>query len=230
MIVWINQLIWSDHEMGREFIHAFDQWAGSYDQSVAGKDPEYREVFHQYDTILAEAAEQAHGTVLEFGPGTGNLSRKLLARGLKVFGVEPSKNMRKIAAEKVPEMILSDGDFLNFPVPDEPVGTITSSYAFHHLTNTEKDLAIHNYSSLLADNGRIVFADTLFDSEFTRQQIQHEAKVKGYFNLLKDLQTEYYPLRKELYGMFRRYDFVPYFRQMNEFVWLIVADKNKSER
>lgn len=214
--------------MGREFIHAFDQWADSYDQSVAGEDPEYREVFYNYDKILLEAAEQARGTVLEFGPGTGNLSRKLLARKLKVYGVEPSKNMRKIAAEKVPEMMLTDGDFLNFTVPGVPVDTIISSYAFHHLTNAEKETAIRNYASLLADNGRIVFADTLFDSEFAREQIQHEAKEKGYFNLLKDLQTEYYPLRKELYRIFRKYDFIPYFRQMNKYVWLIVADTKKA--
>lgn len=214
--------------MGREFIHAFDQWADSYDQSVAGEDPEYREVFYNYDKILLEAAEQARGTVLEFGPGTGNLSRKLLARQLKVYGVEPSKNMRKIAAEKVPEMVLTDGDFLNFPVPGVPVNTITSSYAFHHLTNTEKETAICNYASLLSDNGRIVFADTLFDNEFAREQIQREAKEKGYFNLLKDLQTEYYPLRKELYSIFRKYDFIPYFRQMNKYVWLIVADMKQA--
>lgn len=213
--------------MGREFIHAFDQWADSYDQSVAGKDPEYREVFYNYDKILSEVAEQGRGTVLEFGPGTGNLSRKLLARGFKVYGIEPSKNMRKIAAEKVPEMILTDGDFLSFKVPDVPVDTITSSYAFHHLRHEEKELAIRNYASLLAGNGRIVFADTLFDSEFARRQIQHEAKEKGFFNLLKDLQTEYYPLRKELYGLFRKYGFIPYFRQMNKYVWLIVADKEK---
>lgn len=211
--------------MGREFIDAFEKWADHYDQSVAGEDPEYRVVFSSYDQILEETANAACGTVLEFGTGTGNLTRKLVDRGLNVIGVEPSHNMRLIALEKIPTLKICDGDFLDFPDPGEPVDTITSSYAFHHLTSDEKDKALSRYNAFLSERGRIVFADTLYNSEIDKLRIQHWAKDKGYFNLLKDLQTEYYPLRKDLDRMFRKNHFVPEFKQMNMFVWLIIAEK-----
>ncbi|RYL94744.1 class I SAM-dependent methyltransferase [Sporolactobacillus sp. Y61] len=211
--------------MGREFIQAFNKWAVDYDRSVAGGLPEYHEVFQNYPEILEAVAGQARGTVLEFGVGTGNLTGKLLEKGLEVYGIEPSQKMREKAKEKLPNINLSDGDFIDFTPPDVPINSIVSSYAFHHLNHQEKSVALEKYRTLLTPQGRIVFADTLFGSEMERKRIELEAKRKGYYNLLKDLRTEYYPLRKELYEMFRMNHFVPYFKQMNEFVWMILAIK-----
>ncbi|MCO7126374.1 class I SAM-dependent methyltransferase [Sporolactobacillus shoreicorticis] len=213
--------------MGREFIHTFEEWADDYDRSVSGGDLEYREVFKDYDRILDEVAENARGSVLEFGVGTGNLTQKLMKRGLDVTGIEPSEKMRRKAIEKLPQLHITDGDFLDFPIPGHKINTIVSSFAFHHLNDDEKDQAIENYSRLLPINGRIVFADTLFGSELEKKKVHHWAHINGYTHLLKDLRTEYYPLRKTLYTIFRRHHFVPYFKQLNRFAWLIVAEKNE---
>ncbi|MFT8318325.1 MAG: methyltransferase domain-containing protein [Sporolactobacillus sp.] len=211
--------------MGREFIEGFEKWAEDYDQTVAGQSREYKEVFEHYPEILEQVASQARGVVLEFGPGTGNLTAKLIEKGLTVYGIEPSVNMRKKAREKIPGIQLSDGDFLDFPQPKQPIDTIVSSFAFHHLTDQEKRQALSIYFPLLSKHGRIVFADTLFDNAFEKQKIQKWARKQGYSHLLHDLQTEYYSLRTDLYQAFRNYHFVPYFKQLNRFVWLIVADK-----
>ena len=55
----------------------FDEWSDSYDQAVTGHDPEYMEVFHDYNGILKEVASKAVGFVIEFGVG-GNLTEKLI--------------------------------------------------------------------------------------------------------------------------------------------------------
>lgn len=213
--------------MGREFIDTFERWADHYDRSVHGESPEYREVFRDYDLILDEVAKQAEGTVLEFGVGTGNLSAKLLNSGLTVFGVEPSEKMRAKAHDKLPDLKLSDGDFLDFPETDQPVDTIVSSYAFHHLTDEEKGDAITKYNRLLPVHGKIVFADTLFENDVAKRQLWRWASVHGFANLLKDLQTEYYSLVPDLDRMLRYRHFVPHFRQLNKFVWLIIAEKTE---
>ena len=80
--------------MGREFVDIFDEWIYSYDASVAGEDPEYREVFERYDEILQDVTSKAIGTVLEFGTGTGNLTAKLVDAGHQVIGIEPNTVMR----------------------------------------------------------------------------------------------------------------------------------------
>ena len=58
--------------MGREFLPLFEEWAKRYDETVNGDDPEYSEVFRNYEAILQEVVNLATGRILEFGAGTGN--------------------------------------------------------------------------------------------------------------------------------------------------------------
>lgn len=211
--------------MGREFLDWFEQWADSYDTEVSGDNKEYREVFRNYNKILEQVAEHSFGTVMEFGVGTGNLTEKLMQRGLKVIGIEPSEAMRKKTLEKIPNLLIYDGDFLEFPHQEEPINTIVSTYAFHHLTDDEKLLAIQKYSQLLTKGSKIVFADTVFENEEARQQILLEAEQLGYHNLLNDLKTEYYTLIPKIRTIFESCDLKVEFKRYNQFVWIIEAIK-----
>nr|WP_255639815.1 class I SAM-dependent methyltransferase [Aquibacillus saliphilus] len=213
------------NKVGREFIDLFDKWAISYDEAVTGKDPEYRAVFENYDTILTEVTNHAEGNVLEFGVGTGNLSQKLLDAGHHVIGIEPSVAMRDAAKAKHPNLIVKDGDFLAFPQLDMPIFTIVSTFAFHHLTDEEKDKAIKAFSVLLPSNGKIVFADTAYENKETKERIFNKAKEQGYNDLLYDLTTEYYPMIDTLRTLFEKNGFYVTFKQMNDFAWLIVAER-----
>ncbi|AXI08677.1 SAM-dependent methyltransferase [Oceanobacillus zhaokaii] len=213
--------------MGREFIEIFEEWAKDYDESVAGQDPQYAAVFANYEGILNEVTARSTGTVLEFGVGTGNLSEKLLQAGLDVIGIEPSQAMLDIAKEKHPELTVLEGDFLTYPVSDTPVNTIVSTYAFHHLTDDEKAIAVKQFKEILKENGKIVFGDTMFASEIEKQAMIDSAKEKGFSALAEDLQREYYPIIDTLEDIFTTNGFDIEFKQMNHFVWIITAIKNK---
>jgi putative AdoMet-dependent methyltransferase len=210
--------------MGREFIELFDEWATTYDQSVSGYDKQYEDVFSNYDDILETVASLAIGSCLEFGVGTGNLSGKILGKGLPLVGVEPSEAMRKKAKEKYPNLKIFDGDFLSYP-QFHHIESIVSSYAFHHLTDEEKGQALASYSQQFSPGGRLVFADTLFESEGARRDIISWAKNLGYDNLVKDLETEYYPLRPTMEALLTKNGFKASFQQMNRFVWVMMAEK-----
>ncbi|HEU5140912.1 MAG TPA: class I SAM-dependent methyltransferase [Bacillales bacterium] len=211
--------------MGREFVDMFEDWADSYDDTVNNRDNEYHEVFENYDLILTKVADRAKGRTLEFGVGTGNLTEKLRERGHEIYGIEPSKAMREKAGRRFPEMKLVDGDFLQYPEFEHPVETIVSTYAFHHLTDDEKRLAIHRYSERLPKGGRIVFADTLFENEEAKKAILSRVEEQGYDNLLYDLQTEYYPFLDTLKEMFTANGFSVNFKRLNRYVFLIEAVK-----
>lgn len=71
--------------MGREFLHVFTDWATDYDSSVQGHNQEYSEVFHNYQLILKMIAERAGNYVLEFGSGTGNLTKELILLNKQVY-------------------------------------------------------------------------------------------------------------------------------------------------
>lgn len=212
--------------VGREFVELFNDWANYYDATVSGKDKEYAEVFRGYEDILEDVASKAIGPVLEFGVGTGNLTNTLLKKGHKVFGVEPSKTMREKAAEKLPAtIVLQDGDFLSFPTPAEQVQSIVSTYAFHHLTDTEKEEAIQHYGNLLEKGGKIVFADTVFENKEAFKATIEQAEKHEFLNLAKDLSTEYYTTMDVLQEIFQKHGFTVEFQRFNHFVWVMEAIK-----
>ena len=154
--------------MGREFVEIFDGWVESYDASVSGQDPEYRDVFEKYEEILSAVTKKSFGTVVEFGTGTGNLTAKLMEAGYKVTGIEPNEAMRKVTGERFPKISVIDGDLLAFDAP-ENIDTFVSTYVFHHLTDVEKVNAIKKYANLLSKGGKVVFADTVFTTEEAKQ-------------------------------------------------------------
>ncbi|MDP4162907.1 MAG: class I SAM-dependent methyltransferase [Bacillota bacterium] len=211
--------------MGREFLDVFEQWADSYDDTVIGHDAEYKEVFVNYEQILEQVASISFGHVVEFGVGTGNLTVKLLEKGLKITGIEPSEPMRKIAEEKLQgRASLLDGDFMVFPELKNP-DTFVSTYAFHHLTDEEKGEAIALYGKLLSNGGKIVFADTMYESEQEYKKAISDAQKNGFLNLAKDLQTEYYTTIPVLREIMEKNGFAVTFSRCNEFVWLMEGVK-----
>ena len=210
--------------MGREFVEIFDDWVHTYDDSVNGSDKEYEDVFKDYDGILQAVADLAKGPVVEFGVGTGNLTEKLLGRGLAVAGIEPNGAMREATARKLPGIQLMDGDFLEFDAKLE-AKTFVSTYAFHHLTDEEKARAFRLYAEKLPAGGKVVFADTVFESDSAKQQKIEFETSRGYVNLVEDLNREYYTILPVMKELIETAGFTVEFTQLNEYVWLIDATK-----
>ncbi|MDF2606087.1 MAG: SAM-dependent methyltransferase YrrT [Bacillales bacterium] len=211
--------------MGREFDNLFDKWSETYDSVVLeSNDEEYKEVFINYNGILETVASNVSGIILEFGIGTGNLTKELVQKNNKVIGIEPSKNMRLIAKQKLPSVEVYDGDFLKFQLPKTKIDGIVSTYAFHHLTDFEKNEAIKLYKDMLTPSGKIVFADTIFTDEDHRNEVINESIAKGYLNLVNDLKTEYYTTIPIMKSIFESNGFDVTFTQLNKFVWLIKAE------
>ncbi|ART77379.1 SAM-dependent methyltransferase [Sutcliffiella horikoshii] len=212
--------------MGREFVELFNDWANYYDATVSGKDQEYAEVFRGYDDILKDVASKALSPVVEFGVGTGNLTAELLKQGKKVYAIEPSKTMREKAAEKLPQTVsIEDGDFLSFSEPSDQVQSIVSTYAFHHLTDVEKEEAVAHYGKLLDKGGKIVFADTVFENDDAYRATIEQAKKHTFLNLANDLKTEYYTTIRVLTDIFEKHGFEVEYQRFNHFVWVMEATK-----
>lgn len=213
--------------MSREFVDLFNNWAETYDHTVSEDgDLEYREVFENYEDILQSVVRKVKGqNVLEFGVGTGNLTRKLVNRGYTVYGIEPSEEMLKIGQLKVPEAKIKDGDFLDFPLPEEQVTSIVSSYAFHHLIDKDKERAIKKYSTILPKGGVIVFADTIFENKAAKRTIMEQAIASYFNNLVDDLNSEHYTYLGTLKKICENHGFDTEFLQKNKFVWIMTATK-----
>ncbi|MFJ7971880.1 class I SAM-dependent DNA methyltransferase [Psychrobacillus sp. NPDC096389] len=211
--------------MGREFVDIFDDWADSYEASVAGEEPEYRDVFEGYDSILNAVTTRVSGTVVEFGTGTGNLTAKLIEAGISVIGIEPNTKMRQATAERFPSIKVMDGDLLEFEAETESIDAFVSTYVFHHLTDEEKKEALQKYAELLPTNGKVVFADTAFISRDAKQAQIVKERARGFHHVADDLEREYYTTIPILTKLFNEAGFQVQFTQMNDFVWLMEGKK-----
>lgn len=211
--------------MGREFVDIFDDWAETYESSVAGEDPEYRDVFEGYEKILNAVVSSVSGPVVEFGTGTGNLTAKLIEAGISVIGIEPNTKMRYATAARFPSIKVVDGDLLQFETGTDNIHGFVSTYVFHHLTDAEKREALRKYAALLPTNGKVVFADTAFISEDAKQAQIVKERARGFHHVADDLEREYYTTIPILSKLFDEAGFQVRFTKMNDFVWLMDAKK-----
>ena len=142
-----------------------------------------------------------------------------------MIGIEPSQAMRKLAKQKIGDKAqIIEGDFFQFP-DDQSFHTITSTYAFHHLTDQEKEAAVAAYRNLLPSGGKIVFADTMYPSVEAYQKAITDAYQKGYHSLAEDLQREYYTTIPLLSSILEKTGFEGSFERSNDFVWIMEAVK-----
>jgi putative AdoMet-dependent methyltransferase len=214
-----------------QFNHVFSEWASKYDSTVYSSQSEYREAFEGYDNILKEVVKEvglpANSRVLEIGVGTGNLTRYLLEKNWDTYGVDPSPEMRAKAMEKIPHFIVDDGHFLKLPEALNNLGSIVSTYAFHHLTDEQKSKAVSLLTQRLAPDGKIVMADTAYKDEQAKSQLLNRVKEQGAWSLLKDLETEYYPMIDTIKAAFENAGLQFSARQLNRYVWLMAGVKQK---
>ena len=86
------------------------------------------------------------------------------------------------------------------------IDSIVSSYVFHHLTDVEKGIALKKYAELLHENGKVVFADTVFITEDAKQAQIDKERARGFHNVADDLEREYYTTVPVLMNLFMKQD------------------------
>ena len=70
-------------------------------------------------------------SVLDLGAGTGKLTRSLVAAGLEVTAVEPSREMRERLAAAVPGAVVLAGTAERIPLAADSVDAVVVAHAWH---------------------------------------------------------------------------------------------------
>jgi ubiquinone/menaquinone biosynthesis C-methylase UbiE len=85
----------------------------------------------QWSRAVAELP--AGASCLDIGSGIGAYMARLIDKGFKVHGIEPSSEMRKLARERVPGSLVSDGSVTDLPVADQSQDFIYAIEVFRYL-------------------------------------------------------------------------------------------------
>lgn len=161
----------------------FDLWADGYDRTVGLSDEENTYPFAGYKEILGKiyrtVMEKENAAVLDVGFGTGTLTSKLYENGCRVYGQDFSKRMTELAAAKMPDAMLVQGDFsegLKSPLDELTYDFIIATYSLHHLTDPQKVIFIRDLYAHLNSNGKLMIGDVAFE---TREELKRCAESAG---------------------------------------------------
>lgn len=128
----------------------FDTVAELYDRAR----PSYPEAL--VDALVVGADLQPGRRVLEIGPGTGKLTRALVARGLDVTAVEMGANLAAVAARNVPGVRIVVSRFEDWS-PDRMYDAVCCATAWHWL---DPSVAPRKAHDVLGDDGVLAVIGT----------------------------------------------------------------------
>jgi SAM-dependent methyltransferase len=138
-----------DRTLERSYGKVFDQVAEEYDRHR----PTYPEAL--LDHACEIAALGAGDRVLEIGCGTGQLTRNLLARGLRVSAVEPGDRLIALARQNlagIGDVELVNARLEDAPLPREHFHAVFSASAMHWI---DPDLGWHKAAEALVPGGTL---------------------------------------------------------------------------
>jgi ubiquinone/menaquinone biosynthesis C-methylase UbiE len=119
------------------------------------------------DRIVELARPQADDRVVDLGAGTGLLALALAPHVGELVAVDIAERM----LERLDDAAIADGihnvevlvaDLRRLPLDDESATLVVSNYAFHHLDDTGKELALAEARRILRPGGRLVICDMMF--------------------------------------------------------------------
>ncbi len=159
----------------------FDKWSGTYDKSIDALSNGYP--FEGYYDTLSSIQRIVNNIkvkeVLDMGIGTGLLTKKLYDQDYFITGIDFSEKMIEKAREKMPDGRFYVSDFNDGLPPDIEKNTydaIISSYALHHLNNSDKVALIYKLFQRLAYGGVLIIGDIAFENE---QQLLTSKQMAG---------------------------------------------------
>ena len=126
------------------------------------------------DRIVELADPRREDRAVDLGAGTGLLALALAPRVADLAAVDISERM----LERLDDCAAADGiynvetivaDLRRLPLEDESATLVVSNYAFHHLDDAGKELALAEARRILRPGGRLVICDMMFSLSLERR-------------------------------------------------------------
>ncbi|AZR73638.1 hypothetical protein BBF96_09710 [Anoxybacter fermentans] len=207
-----------------------DSQAENYDEMVRSNINDYiRENYFEILDRVIELADFKQGMkVLEIGIGTGLLTERM-PEGLKIFGIDISEKMMEKVREKKLSVQLTKGSFCDIPFSDNSFDRILSTFAFHHLTPEEKEIAFVEMDRVLRPQGCIVIGDFMFENDEQKNKLIERFINEDRTDMLEEFEDEYFTNIEDAISNLERLGYEVGYERGSTISWILKAvkkDKN----
>ena len=142
--------------------YRWDERVGAWDEVAAS--PAFLAI---RDRIVELAEPRRDDYVVDLGAGTGLLTLALAPGVRELVAIDISERMLerlddRAAADSVDNIEPLVADLRRLPLEDECATLVVSNYAFHHLDDPGKELALAEARRILRPGGRLVICDMMF--------------------------------------------------------------------
>jgi ubiquinone/menaquinone biosynthesis C-methylase UbiE len=142
--------------------YGWDERVEAWEEAV--ESPAFRAI---RDRIVELAEPRRDDRVVDLGAGTGLLALAVAPRVSEVIAVDISERMLErlddaAVAGGIHNIEFLTGDLRRLPLEDESATLVVSNYAFHHLDDARKELALAEARRILRPGGRLVIGDMMF--------------------------------------------------------------------
>jgi len=140
------------------------------------------------DRVVELAEPREDDRVVDLGAGTGLLTLALAPRVADVVAVDYSAAMLErldalAASDGVHNLRTVEADLRRLPLEDECATLLVSNYAFHHLDDPGKELALSEARRVLQPGGRLIVCDMMFSLSLEARDRQ--VVMEKVFSLLR---------------------------------------------
>ena len=167
----------------RRYGMVFDEIAGEYDRNR----PAYTDEL--IDQACRVAGIQAGTEVLEIGCGTGQLTRSLIDRGLRVTAIEPGKNLIALARQNLRD---TAAEFSNTRFEDASIsrGRFRAVFSASALHWVDPEVSWRKIAGILAPGGTLALL-SYFGLDEERSKDDQDAALAAIRKIAPDVAAEW---------------------------------------
>ncbi|GMR07963.1 MAG: class I SAM-dependent methyltransferase [Gammaproteobacteria bacterium] len=137
---------------------------------------DFRDIGKEASAVLDALGVGEDSTVIDFGAGTGTFAIHAAQRCSKVYAVDVSEAMinhakARAARDDVSNIVFCHGGFLTYEHADEAVDAIVTTFAFHHLPDFWKGIALSRMNHMLKTGGQLHITDVILEDGHVLENI-----------------------------------------------------------
>ncbi|MEN8140843.1 MAG: class I SAM-dependent methyltransferase [Thermodesulfobacteriota bacterium] len=168
-----NHLSWQYDEfkqVGKDY--ADGEEASNYDARHA----DFRDMEAESNKVLDTLGLKMGDLLIDFGAGTGTFAIQAARRGARVFAVDVSQAMiaqaqSKAAGAGQDSIEFHQAGFLTYSHEEQPVDAIITTFAFHHLPDFWKGIALQRLNRMLKPAGQLFIHDVIIEEANSLENI-----------------------------------------------------------